>query len=563
MEISRDAYRAIEDIVGPDNVTDDPALLDSYAFEVMAELVRPNRSHFMPRPWAAVLPGSTEEVQAVTKVCNKYKIKVKPISTGWYHWAAPLTDNEPTVQFDLRRMNRILEIDEKNRIAIIEPYVIGAQLQAEVMKRGMNLNLIGAGASSSVLVGACAYAGTGPASFSLGNNSDNLLGQEWVTPGGDIIRTGSLSSGCGWFCSEGPGPSPRAITRGVVGTRGGLGTFTKCAIKLSHWPGPPVPEVHGQLPGYKSVIPENFRVYTIGAPDWNAWANCYHEIYNNEIGFIFHKQFNLAGADLSAAFWLTYIDPAKTLNDVEIAVKDPAIKKVTEESRISFQFVLAGRSSDDIQLQDKILDAILTNTGCYKVKRFCEPDMAEFTYLYLLRLGHKHCNFVWAGGVMGSWMQSGTPDYAKRYAPIAAAGLARDQKSHMLVECGGDALMGAGSTIAGGGFTGLEQFVSYDPSDNGSVDACIKHMEDAVVDATSHGFPPGKEFLYMQVGWTEERVWDALAKLPQRFILDFQRKIKEAFDPNDLGDRNYPWLPEGWGQKAHATAIASDSEACK
>jgi hypothetical protein len=36
--------------------------------------------------------------------------------------------------------------------------------------------------------------------------------------------------------------------------------------------------------------------------------------------------------------------------------------------------------------------------------------------------------------------------------------------------------------------------------------------------------------------------------MPQRFVLDFQRKIKEAFDPNYLGDRNYQWLPEGWGQ---------------
>src|SRR6266496_2799946 len=114
MEIPRDAYRAIEDIVGQDNVTDDPAFLDSYAFEVMAELVRPGRSKFMPRPWAVVMPASTEEVQGVTKVCNKYKIHIKPISTGWYHWAAPLKDNEPTVQFDLRRMGRILEIDEKN-----------------------------------------------------------------------------------------------------------------------------------------------------------------------------------------------------------------------------------------------------------------------------------------------------------------------------------------------------------------------------------------------------------------------------------------------------------------
>lgn len=37
--------------------------------------------------------------------------------------------------------------------------------------------------------------------------------------------------------------------------------------------------------------------------------------------------------------------------------------------------------------------------------------------------------------------------------------------------------------------------------------------------------------------------------MPQQFVLNFQRKIKEAFDPNGLGDRNYPWLPEGWGQQ--------------
>ena len=76
MEIPREAYQAIEDIVGKDNVTDDPAFLDSYAFQWLAELVRPHRSHYMPRPWAVVMPATTWEVQAVTRVCNKYKIKI-------------------------------------------------------------------------------------------------------------------------------------------------------------------------------------------------------------------------------------------------------------------------------------------------------------------------------------------------------------------------------------------------------------------------------------------------------------------------------------------------------
>ena len=56
------------------------------------------------------------------------------------------------------------------------------------------------------------------------------------------------------------------------------------------------------------------------------------------------------------------------------------------------------------------------------MKRFCEQDMAEFTNMYMQRMGHKHCNFIWAGGYMGSWMQAGTPDFVKKYVPIAIEG---------------------------------------------------------------------------------------------------------------------------------------------
>jgi hypothetical protein len=209
------------------------------------------------------------------------------------------------------------------------------------------------------------------------------------------------------------------------------------------------------------------------------------------------------------------------------------------------------------------MDEILRQTGCYKVKRFCEPDMAEFTNMYLQRMGHKHCNFMWVGGYMGSWMQVGTPDFVKNYVPVAIETFYDDQKSGKLVQCGGDAMMGCGSTIGGGGFTGLEQFVSYDPNDHESVAACIKHMEDAVTTTAKHGIPPGKEYKYLQVGWPEEKVWDALAKAPQQFIFNFQRKIKAAFDPNSLGDRNYPWLPEGWGQAGTKTETPREAEALK
>ncbi len=278
-------------------------------------------------------------------------------------------------------------------------------------------------------------------------------------------------------------------------------------------------------------------------PDWDAWADCYYKIYDNEIGYIFHRQFNLAGADLAPAFWLMYNDHTKTLNDVETMVKDPEIRKLTEEMRISFQLILSGRSIKDIELQDKILDVILAETGGWKVKRYCEQDMAEFTNMYLQRLGHKHLNFVWVGGYLGSWMQSGTPDFVKGYAPVAIAGLARDQKSGKLVQCGGDALMGCGSGLSGGGAMGLEQFVSYDPADNESNAAAIKHMEDAVKDAVAAGYPPGKEFIYLQVGWPDEKIHEELRKMKQPLVFRYQAKIKEIFDPNNIGDRMYTTLP--------------------
>src|SRR5450756_2855186 len=78
--VPRAAYRALEDIVGAQHVSEDPAILDGYAFQYLAELVRPENSPYMPRPAAVVLPSSTEEVQAVVRLANDHGLKVKALS---------------------------------------------------------------------------------------------------------------------------------------------------------------------------------------------------------------------------------------------------------------------------------------------------------------------------------------------------------------------------------------------------------------------------------------------------------------------------------------------------
>ena len=64
------------------------------------------------------MPGSTEEVQAIVRLCNQYKIKYKASSTFWSGQGYPSDDD--TIQLYMRRMDRILEIDEKNMYAVVD-----------------------------------------------------------------------------------------------------------------------------------------------------------------------------------------------------------------------------------------------------------------------------------------------------------------------------------------------------------------------------------------------------------------------------------------------------------
>ena len=214
---------------------------------------------------AVILPGSTEEIQAIVRACNRYEIKFKAHGTGFgpQGLAAP----ESFVSIDLRRMDRILEIDEKNMYAVVEPYVSLGALTLEAMKKGLRTYVIGAGPSASVLASITSVGGMGVSNISAGYGGHNPLAVEWVLPDGEILRLGSLEMGAGWFTGDGPGPSLRGLMRGFVGASGGIGIFTKVAVKLSPWYGPPNMEMTGKAPSYEPVeIPKCFAAYTVLFP---------------------------------------------------------------------------------------------------------------------------------------------------------------------------------------------------------------------------------------------------------------------------------------------------------
>lgn len=545
MALSKEAYQALEAIVGPDNISDDPAILDPYSFyfshggeNVLVRQIEDGDSYFTHRFEAALLPGSTEEVQAIVKTCNRYKVKIRPTSTFWTtRWSAPQTTG--VIQLDLRRMNRILEIDEKNMFAVVEPYVIAAQLQAEAMKVGLNCNMIGAGGSCSPLAQSTSGGGHGPHSIYHGHASEVMLAFEWVMPNGEILRSGSLGADCGWFCGEGPGPSLRGTVRGRGGARGGMGVFTKCAIKLSPWPGPAELAIEGTAPAYVSPLPENVEAYTLGFPNWQSYADAIYQIWDGEIGYMGHRQFNVLGGDLQFAFLKMYTDPTKTLSDIEEILKQPEVQKTTEEMRYAFQLVLVGNSRRDFEYQEKVLDQILANVGGWKVAGMSEPVMKNFTFLYLMRMGRKNINHVYAGSACHSVTEMGSPDTLIKQTELQIKMLAKYQERGLLVKMGGDGMMGCIGPMGGGTYTLLEQFCAVDPANVGSLRESVEYQIAMKKAARKEGFiiGPFKDELERSSQELEAEPGDQSESA--LFSLHTQWMIKQALDPNNTGAPGY------------------------
>jgi glycolate oxidase len=424
-------------------------------------------------------------------------------------------------------MDRILEIDEQNMFAVVEPYVVAGQLQAEAMKVGLNNHISGAGAGTSVLANACCFQGGGPDCIYFASPQDSILSIEWVMPTGDILRTGSLGSGLGWFCAEGPGPSTQGVIRGALAGAGGWGVVTKIAIRLVHWPGPPVMPIEGTVPAYKSPLPENlFRAAFPAFPSWQAFADAIYRIYDSEIGYIAHRQFIMWGDELQAAFLNIVTDPTKQLCDLQELLETPEIQKLTEEMQRNFQLILVGMTPRDLEYQQKVLDHILSETGGWNIAFVDKPAIQRYVLLFMIKLCFKNLNFTATGGFSDTYNSVASPEkYAGRIADA------------------GDQAMGPIGGQGGGGVTGWEDFVFYDPQDPDSVKAAMEVSDEGDKLKAEQGRPPGGMLVGLARGTHADPEIRAkkLSKSPE---YHWQRKIKEALDPNGVGSGNYFWGAE-------------------
>jgi glycolate oxidase len=282
-----DDKKAFAEVVGPEWVRDTPCMMDTYAFYMNPEILNKDGSQWLPRPAAVLMPETTAEVSGIMKLCNKMDYMAKPLSTGFHCVAA--ASNEKVIVLDLKRMNKIVDLDLKNQIAVVEPYVKAINLQTILWKEGLNLHVISCGGNHSPLASATSAWGTGLDGPSMSYSGRNLLGVEWVLPTGDVLTLGSAGegTGAGWFTADGPGPSLRGIMRGYMGAFGGLGVFTKAAIKLYPWDGPSEIKVEGGCPRYRLTddLPSNMGLFAVSFPARKSLADAGYKMGECEITY--------------------------------------------------------------------------------------------------------------------------------------------------------------------------------------------------------------------------------------------------------------------------------------
>ncbi len=194
-KLDPEVYRALENIVGKEWISQDRALVETYSkFSLDAGgFLKKHMKDPSNIPACVVLPGSTDEVRSIVRIAGKYKVPFVPFTNG-QAWSGPTTD-DPTICVHLSRMNRVLRIDEKNMTATLEAYADYAQLIAEAVKVGLWNGGTPLATTLCKLSSQSAFAGIWQTSIKYGLIGRNIVSFTVVLPSGEILRTGSSAVG--------------------------------------------------------------------------------------------------------------------------------------------------------------------------------------------------------------------------------------------------------------------------------------------------------------------------------------------------------------------------------
>jgi glycolate oxidase len=216
--LSEEVINKLASIVGQENILMDDDALSTYGRDKTEDLV------FLPD--VVVRPKNTQEVSEILKVCNEFRIPVTPrgAGTGLAGGSLPV---QKGVILSMERFNKILNIDELNLQATVEPGVITEVFQNTVKEKGLFYPPDPSSRGSCFLGGNLANNSGGPKAVKYGVTRDYVINMEVVLPTGEIIWTGAnvMKNSTGYN-----------LTQLMCGSEGTLGVITKIVFKLRGYP---------------------------------------------------------------------------------------------------------------------------------------------------------------------------------------------------------------------------------------------------------------------------------------------------------------------------------------
>ncbi|RDU55862.1 glycolate oxidase subunit GlcD [Helicobacter sp. MIT 00-7814] len=207
-------FSALQNIVGKEDCHNDKAHLIAYCYDATRERYEPD---------AVVYPQDEKEVSAILKYCNEHKIAIIPRGAGSGFTGGALPANGGIILAMEKYFNKILEIDEKNLIARVQPGVVNKLFQNEVEKRGLFYPPDPASQDYSTLGGNVSENAGGMRAAKYGITKDYVMALRAVLPNGEIIRAGkkTIKDVAGYN-----------IVGTLIASEGTLAVLTELTLKL-------------------------------------------------------------------------------------------------------------------------------------------------------------------------------------------------------------------------------------------------------------------------------------------------------------------------------------------
>lgn len=216
----------LEDVVGVDHITTAEADRLVYSCDwFWANQMWLDRGRALTTPDYVVHPGSAQEVSAILRIANMYRIPVIPWGggSGTQGGGAPIYGG---ITVDLKRLDELIEINEAAMTVTAQAGINGTQLEWLLNERGFTLPHYPASANCATLGGYLAARGSGTISTKYGKAEDLAMSVQVVLPTGDIIRTPPVPS-------HAAGPD---FMRLFIGSEGTLGVITEATMRIEHLP---------------------------------------------------------------------------------------------------------------------------------------------------------------------------------------------------------------------------------------------------------------------------------------------------------------------------------------